>query len=182
MRPVFNQSGFIRPTIGTWASGYNTSVFTGDAISAQADGSVGATAAGAGNRLLGSFIGVEYADASGKPWEANFWTAGTVTNANYPTRVYFYSDPNITYEIQADGSVAQLNIGEQAAVKNVSAGSTFTGLSGMQLNSSTLSNSTPNQLRVVGLAQYVDNAFGDAFTIVQVQIAQHQYVASQNPF
>jgi hypothetical protein len=33
-------------------------------------------------------------------------------------------------------------------------------------------------MRVIGLSQYVDNAWGDAYTIVQVQIAKHQNVAT----
>jgi hypothetical protein len=42
---------------------------------------------------------------------------------------YYYSDPNIVYEIQADGSLAQTSIGDQANFTNTTAGSTTTGLS-----------------------------------------------------
>jgi len=37
-----------------------------------------------------------------------------------------------------------------------------------------------NQLRVINLAPYPDNAWGDAYPIVQVQIALSQYVAAIN--
>jgi hypothetical protein len=37
-------------------------------------------------------------------------------------------------------------------------------------------------MRVVGIANGIDNASGDAFTVVQVQISKHQYVATINAF
>jgi hypothetical protein len=37
---------------------------------------------------------------------------------------------------------------------------------------------TNAQLRVVGLSNYVDNAWGDTYTTVQVQISEHQNVAN----
>ncbi len=34
-------------------------------------------------------------------------------------------------------------------------------------------------LRIVNLGTEIDNAWGDAYTIVQVQISQHQFVADK---
>jgi hypothetical protein len=48
--------------------------------------------------------------------------------------------------------------------------------------SATTSSSTAAQLRVVGIATDIGNAPGDAYTIVQVQISEHQFVSTQNPF
>ena len=35
------------------------------------------------------------------------------------------------------------------------------------------------QMRVVNLAPFPGNAWGDAYTVVQVQVAEHQYVADR---
>ena len=36
------------------------------------------------------------------------------------------------------------------------------------------------QMRVINLAPYADNAWGDDYVIVQAQISKHQYVAVSN--
>jgi predicted aconitase len=38
------------------------------------------------------------------------------------------------------------------------------------------------QLRVIGITPGPDNAWGDAYTIVQVQISEHQDVATINAY
>jgi hypothetical protein len=35
-------------------------------------------------------------------------------------------------------------------------------------------------LRIIGLSNGVDNAWGDAYTVVQVQVSRSQYVATIN--
>jgi hypothetical protein len=35
-------------------------------------------------------------------------------------------------------------------------------------------------MRIIGLGNGVDNAFGDAFTVVQVQVSRSQFVATIN--
>ena len=84
-------------------------------------------------------------------------------------------DPTIVYEIQGNASLVIANIGGQYNI-NSATGTTPLGLSTTALD---VSSSTTNaQMRVIGLSQYVDNAWGDAYTIVQVQIAKHQNVAT----
>ena len=79
------------------------------------------------------------------------------------------------YEIQGNAALNIANIGNQYNTTAVS-GNTTLGTCTMQLDVS--SGTTNAQLRVVGLSAYVDNAWGDAYTIVQVQIAKHQNVAT----
>ena len=60
----------------------------------------------------------------------------------------------------------------------MTAGSTTTGLSQATLNSASAAGSgSQAQVRVVDLAPYVDNAWGDAYTIVRVQVARRQISA-----
>jgi hypothetical protein len=56
------------------------------------------------------------------------------------------------------------------------------GYSIATLGVSTGTTSSSAQMRVVGIANGIDNASGDAFTVVQVQISKHQYVATINAF
>jgi len=37
-------------------------------------------------------------------------------------------------------------------------------------------------LRIIGFTPAVDNAWGDAYTVVQVQVSRSQYVATINAF
>jgi hypothetical protein len=84
------------------------------------------------------------------------------------------------YEIQVDGTLTQAAVGEQYDLTNTTAGSNVTGLSQCTLGTSAAGTSATKQMRVINLAPYVDNAWGDTYVIVQAQIAEHQYVANIN--
>jgi len=48
--------------------------------------------------------------------------------------------------------------------------------------SATTSAGTAAQLAVLGFSTDINNLPGDAFTVVQVKIAEHQYAAAISPF
>ena len=129
--------------------------------------------------FVGAFAGVEWTDTTGRRRVSNYWPALTTYQAG-SCIAYFYNDPLIVYEIQADGAVAQTSIGDNANFSNLTAGSNVTGLSQCTMSSSLTGSSTFGQLRIVDLAPYPDNAWGDAYTIVRVQVAEHQFVATLN--
>ena len=92
------------------------------------------------------------------------------------TNAYFYNDLNIVYEIQADGSMAQTSIGNEYIITNITSGNSTTGLSTATLGSATaVANGNQGQVRVVDLGQGVDNAWGDAYTVVRVQLASTNF-------
>ena len=93
---------------------------------------------------------------------------------------YFYNDPNIVYEIQADGSLAQSSIGDMADLSNTTAGSTTTGLSQCTLSTTLAGAGNSAQMLIRDLAPYPDNEWGDAYTIVRVTINESQVNASVN--
>ena len=75
--------------------------------------------------------------------------------------------------------MAQTTLGNEYNFTNVTSGSSTTGLSQATLGASTAAgNGTQGQMRVVDLAPYVDNAWGDAYTIVRVVNAQSQFFGS----
>ena len=67
------------------------------------------------------------------------------------------------------------SIGKQYNYTAISAGNTTVGISQLMLD--VASNATNAQLRIIGLTPGPDNAWGDAFPIVQVQVSQHQFIA-----
>lgn len=171
LRPVYHPSGSVRPVAATIASGLATNIFQYSPVAyVAASGTIALAAAGA--RAVGTFMGVEFTPSDGRRRYSNTWPANQVATEIV---CYITTDPLIIYEIQANGSIAADDIGEcqDWSTNDTNAGNTVTGLS-------TVSLTTPPAaaiagLQIVGLAPYVDNAFGDAFTIVQVLIAEHQY-------
>lgn len=79
---------------------------------------------------------------------------------------YVVTDPTVVYEVQEDGvtsNVAAADIGLNFAL-TTTAGSTTTGVSGMQLDSNTGATTATLPLTCLGLVKRPDNAFGLAST------------------
>jgi hypothetical protein len=179
LRPAFFPTGLERAQAlaNGITSGYASNILKGQPIvygTTANSGTLGtiipATTSGT---VTGAFAGVEWTDTTGRRRVSNYWPASTSGTAIV---AYFYNDQQIIYEIQADGSMAQTTLGNEYNMNNVTAGSTTTGLSQCTLNSSSAAgNGGQAQLRVVDLAPYPDNAWGDAYTIVRVQIVQTQW-------
>ena len=172
---IEHPSGLDRATQYQIASGYATSIFKGDpVIMAIATGTI--TIGTAAAALLGVFVGVEYTDATGKPTYSNFWPASQTTQANTPINAWVQTDPAVIYEIQSVGSMPQTALGKEYDVV-MGSGNTLTGLSTTALNTTAASTGAQKQFRVVDFGKTPDNAAGDAFTIVRVQLAQPQMAA-----
>lgn len=179
LRPAFFPTGLERAQAlaNGITSGYASNILKGQPVvygTTANSGTLGtiipATTSGT---VTGAFAGVEWTDTTGRRRVSNYWPASTTGTA---VVAYFYNDQQIIYEIQADGSMAQTTLGNEYNMNNVTAGSTTTGLSQCTLNSaSAAGNGGQAQLRVVDLAPYPDNAWGDAYTIVRVQIVQTQW-------
>jgi len=130
------------------ASGYNTNIFTGDAVELHTDGTVTVGAAGATN-LIGVFNGCFYTDSTGKPTYSKYWPADTVAS---DAVAFVIDDPNVVFEAQEDstdiGASWPANRGSNADLVSTHAGSTKTGRSGMELDSSSITAATA-QFRIV---------------------------------
>jgi len=199
LRPAFHPSGLDRAQAlangiksglavdilkGQPVSYVTAAVLTATSLSSVANGTIvpsatsGNSAASSGYQVAGAFAGVEWTDTTGRRRISNYWPSGTAYTAGSCV-AYFYNDQNIVYEIQADGSMAQTTIGGEYNFSNITAGSTTTGLSQATLASASgQSKGAQGQMRVVDLAPYVDNAWGDAYTIVRVTLPYVQFVAA----
>lgn len=178
LRPAFHPSGLDRAQAlaGGIPSAYASDILKGQAVLYVAGSGVIEPVNATGDAVSGAFAGVEWTDTTGRRRVSNYWPANTAYQTGSCV-AYFYNDPNIVYEIQADGSVAQTAIGLDANLSNFAAGSTTTGLSQATLNATVLSTGVQGQVQVLDLAPYPDNAWGDAYTIVRVQVARRQIAA-----
>jgi hypothetical protein len=181
LRPSFHPSGLDRAVVlaNGIVSGYTTGIKKGQPVALDSSGNI--IAAVAGNAYQGAFAGHEWTDLSGRRQISNQWIANTAYVAGSEV-TYYYSDANIVYDIQCDGSLTQAAVGDQANFSNISAGSTTTGLSQCTISSSLAGSGNVGDLRIIGLYNGVDNAWGDAYTVVQVQVSRSQYVATVNAF
>lgn len=181
LRPSYHPSGVIRPTMYSIASGYAVNIYGNQPVriapattGGETQGTVVAAAVGAA--FIGTFSGVEWTDTDGRLRVSNKWTASTATQANTDVRAYVTLDPAIVYDIQANGSLTAASIGSQYNTTAIGTGNSSVGVSQMMLDTAT--SGTNAQLRVIGLTPGPDNAWGDNYTIVQVQISEHQNVAN----
>ena len=181
LRPSFHPSGLDRAVAlaNGIASTYSTGILKGQPVALDTNGNI--IIATAGSAFQGAFAGQEYTDLSGRRQISNQWIASTAYQSGSQV-TYYYSDPNIVYDIQANGSLAQTSIGDQANFASATAGSTTTGLSQCMISTSLAGSGAVGDLRIIGLTPAVDNAWGDAYTVVQVQVSRSQYVATINAF
>lgn len=178
MRPSFHPSGLDRATAfqGGIESGYASTILKGQPV--KLDSATGfIVVAAAGDSLLGIFDGVEYTDSLGKRTESNKWPASTVGTDNV---AYIWIDPVTIWDIQANGSLAQAAIGDMADFASITAGSSVTGLSQCMISTTLVGAGNSAQLQIVNLTPAVDNAWGDAFTVVQVRMNEMIFQAPNN--
>lgn len=181
MRPIWTQTGQVTPKAyqGGIASAYATAVYRGTPVVLTTSGTLNVAANGAD--MVGVFAGVEYTDSTGRRIYSPSWTASTVATNII---AWVWDDPRIIFEAQVNGSAAQTAIGDQAnfsavAGYTVGAGTAATGISTMALDPTLAGAASQGMLRILDKSLYVDNDWGDAYTIVQVMIARHQYVSNK---
>ena len=122
---------------------------------------------------VGVFNGCNYIDpTTGKPTWKNYYP-GSVNITQGKIIADVLDDPNQLFIIQNDGTSAVANYGKNADVV-MGTGSTTTGVSGMELDTSTIANTAALNLKIVGLWDVPNNAVG-ANAVVVVKINEHLY-------
>ena len=181
LRPAFHPSGLDRAQAlaNGITSGYSSNILKGQPVQYSAGAGV-IIIATVGAIWSGAFAGVEWTDTTGRRRISNYWPASTAFQAGSCV-AYFYNDQNIVYEIQSDATIAQTSLGNEYNFSNIAAGSATTGLSAATLGVSTaVGNGNPGDMRVVDIAPYVDNAWGDAYVIVRVVNSRSQFFGTVN--
>ena len=206
LKPVYHPSGLDRavPFVGTntfvtgttftapYSLGSGESFFQYQPVSLTASGQLTiANQTAASGTVYGVFDGVEYTTAEGR---RTVGKSASKTTLDAATQILFwiFADPALVYEAQVNGSATTAYIGRQynfdtTAGSTVTSGTTIgtggAGFSTTALLATPVATTVQGQVRVVGLGREVSypsgelNAWGDTYTIVQVQIANNTFVA-----
>jgi hypothetical protein len=123
----------------------------------------------------GVFNGVQYDDPTraNKPTWKNYYP-GSVNITQGIIACEVLDDPSQLFLVQADGAIAQANIGKNADPTASTTGSTTTGVSNGSLSSASIAKTAALTFKIVGLYESPDNELGN-YAVVVVKLNQHQY-------
>lgn len=162
-------------------SGNGTALYLGDpvvTVTNSSDGNgvqaVNIATAGSGTYVLGAFMGV--ANNAGQVTIPVLQNQPVYLPAATAAYVYVCDDPTVLYQIQEDsvgGAMVSGASGRNADLASGS-GSTYTGFSGWQLDSSTLQTTATLQLRIIQGLQETDNTIGSSYAkwLVSLNLSQ----------
>ena len=206
LKPVYHPSGLDRATafVGTnsyvvggaytapysLSSGQSFYQYQPVAITTTGQLTIANQTASSG-KVFGVFDGVEYTNSDGRRSVAKYASKLTL-DASTNIVFWIFSDPALVYEAQINGSATTAAIGTEYNFDTTS-GSTVSdgyaigvggaGFSTTALLATAVGTGNQGQVRVVGLGRETafpagnTNAWGDAYTIVQVQICNNQFAA-----
>ena len=147
-------------------------IFQGDLVTLK-DGFILQFDPSSHTAAVGVFNGVFYTDpTTGKPTFKNFYP-GSVNITTGTIQADVLDDPNQLFIIQSDEDIEQADFGKNADVV-VGSGSTTTGLSAMELDSSDIGTGAAKNLKLIGIYDTPGNALGN-FCQVVVKINEHLY-------
>lgn len=176
LTPYRHQAGGVIRESGAYriASGTSSNIFRGDLVKLLSTGYLAVAAAG-DTDLIGVFNGCSYVDANGNQIFSPYWPASATTLGSADVQAYVYDDPNVTYMVQSDSTTnsSLTHVGNNADMISTHAGSALTGQSGQEIDLAAAGSGTAN-LRVIGLVEYPDNAFGQ-HSKLEVLINEHKY-------
>ena len=154
------------------ADNQSGAIYQGDLVTVY-DGYLVKFAPATHTAAVGVFNGCNYIDpTTGKPTWKNYYP-GSVNITQGEITADVLDDPNQLFIVQVDESVAQTDIGKNADVVGTG-GSTTTGVSTMELDSSTIAKTAALNLKIVGLWNVPGNEFGTNAVVV-VKINEHLY-------
>lgn len=186
LRPIRHMMGVpLAATIRPYyiSASYGAALFIGDPVLRYSDGSNAAavSAPGAGHFPVGTLPEVRKAAAT-----TNTPITGVIVGfaalpsnldlkhnpANTERIAYVCDDPFMIYEIQADGAIATTSVGLNANLIFTHGGSTVTGLSGVELDTTSDGPDTTatDQLKIIRLVNREDNDTAAAFVKAEVII------------
>lgn len=185
LRPVRHKSG--QPYSGSATLCYvpasdGTAIYIGDPVTHVGDSNdneifghapgslleVTRSTVGDGNAITGVVVGVMAATRESTTYRA----------ASTERVLFVVTDPDVMFEIQADGTLTADSIGLNAVLIATHSGSTITGLSGIELDttSDVPAADASNQLLIHGLVPRADNDLASANSVALVTINNHTNV------
>jgi len=159
------------------ASGYNTSIFNGDAVKLVTGGTIERDAADAAMTPIGVFLGCSYTDpVLGYKLFSQYFPANTVAS---DIEAVVVDDPNVLFKVAVVssgttiGDLAQTDIGANVAMVDNS-GSAATGKSAIAVSDTSAQTATL-PMRIVALVEETKNSSGGYTEALVKWNAGHQY-------
>jgi hypothetical protein len=161
------------------ASGETDVIFKGDLVKLETSGKITKSGNGDAVAAIGVFNGCFYNDpTTQKPTFSNHYP-GSITPTQGAIEAFVYDDPNMLFEIQADGIVAADKVGRNADIV-YAAGATINGQSKTELNSTVANAGATAQLRIIRICEDPENSdIASANANWIVRINEHQYYADK---
>ena len=159
-------------------SGYSTAIFNGDVVgladtaNSTDDGFLVREAVASEVNPIGVFLGVSYTAPNTNQLTFRQYYPGSIAASDIKAVVSV--NPFTLYEVQADGAIAQTQLGMTADLVQTQAGSTITGNSGIQLDASTASVGG-ECWKIVDFVERAGSTIGDAKTDVIVMMNQTEH-------
>ena len=153
------------------AGGYGTAIYEGDLVKLTGTGKQIERSATGDTPNVGVFRGCQFERPDGEIVFENQWPAGQSIRTGSEVIAWVQDDPNIVFEVQADGDFQPADIGRKADIV-ATAGNGTIGRSKEELDYSTLGSS--GQLYVLDLVRRVENDFGENAKVL-VQIDEHVF-------
>jgi len=167
-------------------AGYNTNIFNGSIVRINANGYINIVlTTGADDSAnvfpagtIGIFVGCTYTNAQGQIIYSQYYPANTASVNGSSITAYVIDDDRAVFQVQANGSISQAELGQNvflSAVQSTSTGSTTTGNSTTSVSAT--SQTATAAFRIVGFPQTVNNAVGDDYTEILVKFnpGYHSY-------
>lgn len=140
------------------ASGYATSIFTGDPVAPLNNGYIGIATPGTSNPVLGVFKGVTFRSTTNELMFFSYWTASTVTKTPDPAKAYVIDDPFVVFTIQVGSSdggtqpqATRAHINKNANYSLGAGGSTYSGKSSAYLDIFTADTTVDKNCRILSI-------------------------------
>ena len=163
-----NGTGEIVTNAYSILTSYATALYIGDPVMLTGTGRNIAIAPGGTTNSIGVFAGCRYTDSTGKPVWSRRWPG--VSDGKTDIVAFVWDDPNIVWEIQADG-IVEAEVG-QVADWAIVAGDPKSGLSKTYAVVSGTTTTTGGSLKIQGLVPSPKNEYGP-YAKIQVIMLEH---------
>jgi len=137
------------------AADYGTSIYQGDLVEPQADGTIAKHSGGTSGQVVGVFNGCFYTDpTTQKPTYSNYYPGGVAAS---DITAFVVDDPDAVFLVDADSAFPRSSLYTNYSVTNTT-GVTQTGLSKVQLDVSTASTNATFAVQAIDISQDPDNS------------------------
>ena len=162
------------------ASGTATAIFQGDTVTFGAAGGVSTgfivKHTAASPNILGVFIGCQYTDPTTKKTTFKNFYPGSIAASDIVA--FVVDDPYAQFLVQASGVAGVISIGQNANLIQTASGNTTTGVSGLELNTSSLGAASDLNVKILGVTADPSNSdLTAANADLIVTINEHLYKA-----